>query len=109
MCNDGRLPNIMVYRLAGVVFMHGERMWHTLRLFTILSAAKRTQYIKEHNIFHSMGEQCLIMKRKLPLYSKLISMGNNVRLASGVSFLTHDITHSMLNNVDEFIVKRGGY
>lgn len=55
-----------------------------------------------------MGDHCLIMDRKIPLYAKLISIGNNVRLASEVRFLTHDITHSMLNNVDEFIVKRGG-
>ena len=88
--------------------MRGKRMWHTLRLFTILSAAKRTQYIKKHNIFHSIGEDCLIMDRRIPLYAKLIAMGNNVRLASGVHFLTHDITHSMLNKVDELVVERGG-
>lgn len=83
-------------------------MWHTFRLFTILRASKRAQYYKEHNIFHSMGEHCLIMDRMVPLYAKLISLGNNVRLASGVHFITHDISHLMLNNVDEFIVRRGG-
>ncbi len=64
------------------------------------SAVKRTQYIKEKQIFHSMGERCLIMDRKIPLYAKLISLGNNVNLASGVHFLTHDITHSMLNKAN---------
>lgn len=44
-----------------------------------------------------MGEYCSIQKRKLPLYPKLISIGNNVHVASGVSSLTHDITHVMLN------------
>ena len=88
--------------------MRGQRMWYTLRLFTILSAGKRTQYFKEKKIFHSMGSHCSIQDRLVPLYAKLISLGNNVHLASNVHFVTHDITHSMLNNVNEFIVKRGG-
>lgn len=82
-------------------------MWHTFRLFTILRAGDRARYYKEQKIFHSMGEHCSIMDRKVPLYAKLISLGNNVHLASGVHFTTHDITHSMLNNVDEFLLKRG--
>jgi acetyltransferase-like isoleucine patch superfamily enzyme len=35
------------------------------------------------------------------LYANLVRLGNNVHLASGVSFITHDITHTMLNNVPE--------
>lgn len=89
--------------------MQGKRMWHTLRLYTILSASKRTQYYKNKNIFHSMGNNCLIMDRKVPLYAKLISLGNNVRLASDVHFVTHDITHSMLNNIDSLMSVRRGH
>lgn len=81
--------------------MRGQRMWHTLRLFTILDAGKRTKYYKDNNIFHSIGDNCLIMDRKVPLYAKLISLGNNVRLASDIHFITHDITHSMLNNIQK--------
>ena len=77
--------------------MRGKRMWHTLRLYSILNAVKRTQYYKNNNIFHSMGKNCLIMDRHVPLYAKLISLGNNVHIASDVHFVTHDITHSMLN------------
>lgn len=78
--------------------MRGQRMWQTLRLYTILNAAKRTQYYKDKKIFHSMGENCLVMDRKVPLYAKLISLGNNVQIASNVHFNTHDVTHLMLNN-----------
>lgn len=83
--------------------MHGERMWRTLRLFTILSAVKRTQYYKDKKIFHSMGENCLIMDRIVPLYARLISLGNNVQIASNVHFNTHDITHVMLNNRESIL------
>lgn len=79
--------------------MRGQRMWHTLRLFTILNGIKRTEYYKEKKIFHHMGDNCMIMDRKVPLYAKLISLGNNVRIASNVHFITHDVTHSMLNNI----------
>ena len=57
-----------------------------IRLNIILSPSKRTEYIKNNNIFHSMGDHCLIMDRKIPLYAKLISIGNNVLLASGFVF-----------------------
>ncbi len=87
--------------------MRGQRMWQTLRLCTILSAAKRTQYYKDKNVFHSMGENCLVMDRKVPLYAKLISLGNNVQIASNVHFNTHDITHKMLNNIPELLFNRG--
>lgn len=88
--------------------MRGQRMWYTLRLFTILSAGKRTQYFKEKKIFHSMGNHCSIQDRVVPLYAKLISLGDNVNIASNVHFITHDVTDSMLNNVDKFLLKRGG-
>ena len=88
--------------------MQGQRLWHTLRLYTILSSAKRTQYIKNHNIFHHMGERCSIMDRKVPLFAKLISLGDNVRIASNVHFLTHDGTHRVLNKMEELLSIRGG-
>ena len=38
-----------------------------------------------------------IMDRKVPLYSNLIRFHNNIEVASNVSFITHDVTHCMLN------------
>lgn len=78
-----------------------KRLYHSLRLCLIPSAAARANYIRTHHLFAAMGENCTIMKRKLPLYPNLIRVGNNVRMASGVSFLTHDITHSVLNGLPE--------
>lgn len=88
--------------------MRGKRMWQTIRLYTILSATKRTQYYKKKKIFHFMGDNCLIMDRKVPLYANLISLGNNVNIASNVHFNTHDIIHRMLNNMPEIVAKHGG-
>ena len=78
-----------------------NRYLHTLRLYTIRSSMKRAEYMKEHGIFHSMGDRVMITSRKIPLYAKLISIGNNVWIASGVEFITHDVTHHMLNGMKD--------
>lgn len=89
--------------------MNGKkRLLQTIRLCTILSDTKRTQYYHDKKIFHSMGDNCLIMGRKVPLYAKLISIGNNVKIASNVHFNTHDVTHSVLNNMSFAVEKNGG-
>lgn len=77
--------------------MQGKRLRITLRLWTIRSSVKRARYLKEKGVFAAMGDGCSIQKRHLPLYSKLIKLGNNVHIASNVGFITHDITHMMLN------------
>jgi len=48
----------------------------------------------------SIGNNCTIQKRKVPLYANLIRLGNNVHIASNVSFLTHDVSYLVLNNLD---------
>lgn len=77
------------------------RLYHSLRLCLKNSGRKRAEYIKEKHLFHHVGENCMFMFRKLPLYADLISVGNNVHLASNVGFVTHDVTHNMLNRRSE--------
>lgn len=77
--------------------MRGERLRQTLKMYTILTSTKRTKYLKDKHIFGAIGENCSVMSRTVPLYAKLIKLGNNVRLASKVTFVTHDVTHVMLN------------
>ncbi len=78
--------------------MRGKRLKVTLRLLTMRSSFKRAQYLKEHNIFRHIGENCSIMNWALPLYPQLIKLGDNVHIASNVGFVTHDIAHLMLNH-----------
>lgn len=79
--------------------MRGKRMWHTLRLFMILEPGKRTEYLRKNHVFASIGERCSIENRTVPLYAKLIKIGNNVQLASRVSFVTHDVSYLVLNRM----------
>ncbi len=77
--------------------MDWYRLRHTLGMCFTLSAMKRAEYIKKHDIFYHMGNNCMVMFRKIPLYPKLISFGDNVWVASNVAFITHDVIHCMLN------------
>lgn len=77
--------------------MTGKRLWQTIRLWSMRSSNSRVAYLKRKNIFGLIEDNVTIMDRKVPLYAKLIRIHNNVRIASNVSFVTHDVTHLMLN------------
>lgn len=88
-----------------------KRILHTAVMLLIPSAHKRTEYMRKHNLYGSIGENCAIQKRKIPLYSNLIHIHDNVKIASNVGFVTHDIIHTMLNNKfpeDEKFIERVG-
>lgn len=73
------------------------RLRYTIGLMVRLSPTKRATYLKKHNVFEHIGDNCMFMFRKLPLFAELISVGNNVHIASNVSLCTHDVAHNMLN------------
>lgn len=88
--------------------MRGVRLQHTLRLYTILTSTKRTKYLKDKHIFGAIGENCNIMSSTVPLYAKLIKFGNNGRLASRVTFVTHVMLNANPNlNGEKFKEKIG--
>ncbi len=79
--------------------MNWARVYHSARMCFITSAISRAKYIKKHKVFYHMGDNCMVMFRKIPLYPKLISIGDNVWIASNVHFTPHDVIHQMLNNI----------
>lgn len=81
--------------------MTKERLWHTIRLWTMIKSTDRVAYLRKKKIFGHIGENVTIMDRKVPLYSKLIRIHNNVRIASNVTFATHDVTHLVLNKMPD--------
>lgn len=56
---------------------------------------KRVDFLKRHHVFHECGENVRIQSRKIPLYANLISFHNNISVASNVTFLTHDVMHTV--------------
>ena len=78
--------------------MDWYRIRHTIGMHLCSTAIKRAAYLKKHDILYHIGDNCMTMFRKIPLYPKLISFGNNVWIASDVLFVPHDVIHRMLNN-----------
>ena len=76
--------------------MKGKRLLQTLRLCLTRSGRKRADYLKK--VFHSVGDHCIVMDRKIPLYPEMISLGNNVYIGSHVFLTTHDYAHAVVNN-----------
>ena len=76
-----------------------KKQFIRFRVFLIFDAYKRSKYIVKKNIFYSVGDNFFFQPRKLPSDAKMISFGNNVTVASDVTFINHDIIHNVLNNM----------
>ena len=73
---------------------------HRLRIATIINSDKRNKYIKKHKIFQEIGENFFFQPRLIPSDPKLIKFHNNCIVTSNVTFVTHDIFHLGLNNLN---------
>lgn len=71
-----------------------------LKMYLISDANKRTDLLVKKNFFKSVGKNFFFQPRIIPDEPKLISFGNNVSVASGVTFVTHDVIDKVLNNMD---------
>jgi acetyltransferase-like isoleucine patch superfamily enzyme len=70
------------------------------------SGFDHARFIKKHNCFHAMGENCFYQPYNLPADSKFIRFGNNVVVASNANFICHDVIHHVMNNTKD---SGGGY
>ena len=87
-----------------------------LRLLFTKNGMKRGKYLKNKNIFEEFGDNVWWQPYKIPAQPKLVKIGNNVRIATGVLFLEHDVFGGLLNikyNTievgDNTFVRGGGY
>lgn len=87
-----------------------QRIFYSFILSLIPNPRSRTEFMRKHHLFGSLGTNCNIQRKKLPLYSNLVHIHNNVRLASEVIFVTHDGIHKMLNekySTEDFVERVG--
>lgn len=81
--------------------LYTKKQLKRLRIALIFESNKRTRYIVKHKIFKSVGDNFFFQPRFIPSDPEYISFGNNVVVASNVTFITHDVSHLMLNNLSE--------
>lgn len=72
------------------------RAYHSVRLFLIRGGAKRAAYLKKHDILGSIGDNCKWGPWLVPLYPKLIRLGNNVHVHKTAKIVTHDMLNRYL-------------
>lgn len=80
---------------------YNKKQLKRIRVYFILDAYKRTRYLVKHKIFSETGENFFFQPRKIPSDPELIKFHDNVVVTSDVTFMTHDITNIMLNNIDK--------
>ena len=80
-----------------------KRLYHIVRISLLKNGFQRARYLKQKNIFASIGENCFWQPRNVPPEAKLIKLHDNVVIASEVLFVNHDVIHYMLKNIN-----RGG-
>lgn len=79
------------------VFWRVKKAYHSFCLLLCMEGYKRAKYIRKHNLFGAMGENCYFHPFMLPGDPKYIYIHDNVKIASGVTFINHDIANAMLN------------
>lgn len=81
-----------------------------LRSLFFRSGTKRAEWLKKKGILGAIGSNVMIQDYKLPYNPDKVFIGNNVRLASDVTLITHDVSYHVLNNLyntGEFKEKTG--
>lgn len=80
--------------------MNFKKKLQFIKFFFISDGFKRGEYLKKKDILRHTGENVFFQPRKLPADPKLIKINNNVAIASGVTFICHDVIHHVFNNIE---------
>lgn len=78
-----------------------KRYLTLLRIFLCDGWYTKGAYLKKKHYFNKMGEHCYLQPWNFGTEPYLISLGNNVHIASGVTFVNHDITALMFQYMDK--------
>lgn len=75
-----------------------RKIYYTLRLQMYPGSGRAiANYIRKHDIFGCVGNNCVIQIRRLPIYPSLVYIHDNVSIGPDVRFTVHDVIHHMLN------------
>ena len=78
-----------------------KRYVFLLRTFVCGGGYKRAEFLKKKHYFKAIGEHVFLQPFNFGTEPHLISFGDNVHVASNVSFVNHDITCMMFNYMDK--------
>ena len=87
-----------------------KRYMTMLKIFCIRDGYKRGDYLRKIKYFNNCGEHCYFQPWNFGTEPEMLSFGKNVHIASGVSFVSHDITAMMfryMDGNDDIKIRRG--
>lgn len=70
-------------------------------LLMFLNGFDKAKLLKRIKYFGSQGENCYFTISNFGTEPDRIYFGNNVVVATGVKFITHDLTHYVFRNIDK--------
>jgi len=76
--------------------MEAKRVYHSIRLKLIRNPRKKAAYLKKHHLLDAIGENCIWGPSRLPLYSQLIRLHNNVTIHKTAVIIPHDMVNGFL-------------
>ena len=74
-----------------------NKIWYML---ICMFGIDHIKWIKKHKLFYEIGEKCFYQPNKLPNEPKLIKLHNNIKIATNVSFFTHDVINAVFSDMD---------
>lgn len=76
-----------------------NRMLCSMISFMIRDSEKRANFFRKNELFGYIGKDVQLSFKMVPLYSRCIKIHNNVIVAAGAQFITHDTIHLVFNNM----------
>ena len=76
----------------------------------LMGGYKKAEYLRKKKYFKAQGEHCYLQPYNFGTEPNMISLGNNVHIASQVMFVNHDITALMFQYMDQkhsYAARRG--
>lgn len=70
-----------------------------LNLLTKRDGVQRAEFLRKNKVFYEMGEHCYWHPRTIPSEPYLLKIHNNVVVAAGASFHTHDVLEFMFGHI----------
>lgn len=77
--------------------MNLSRYFQSICLNLKRTAPDRANYLRKKHILGLVGKGVSFSPRMVPLYPRLIKLHDNVNIAAGVRFITHDVTDDVIN------------
>lgn len=76
------------------------QIFDVVSYFLLWGGYSRAEYLKKKGYFKSIGEHCYLQPWNFGTEPYMIGFGNNVHVASSVTFINHDISVFMLQYME---------